>query len=80
MGFYDAEDPSRPPIILSNVLISDFDDLTEVDISSLPKGFKLGAVYLNQNNHMYANVDFDQYSINWFKQNLQYVQDAETRA
>ena len=60
--------------------MSDFDDVTDVDISSLPDDFKLGAIYINQDDHVYANVCFDSQSIDWFKNNLQHVLDPMTRA
>jgi len=66
--------------VISNVVISDKDELTDVDISSLPPDFKFGAIFVNKNEHAYAKVRFDAQSIDWFTDNLHRVSDAVTRA
>ena len=47
VGLYGANDTSGNPHVISDVVISGTEEVTEVDISSLPQGFELGAVYLN---------------------------------
>jgi len=65
VGIYDL-DPSRQPIVIKDVLVSDTEELTTVDISCLPTDFRLGAIYINQDDHAYAKIRFDRDSINWF--------------
>ena len=79
MGIYE-QDPKRSPIVIKDVLVSSTDGITEVDIKSLPSDFKLGAVYLNQDDHAYARVRFDRSSIDWFVRNLHLIEDPLTRA
>ena len=59
MGLYEAGDPSGEPVVIRDVVISENEEETVVDISSLPGDFQFGAVYLNQDDHAYAKVRFD---------------------
>ena len=57
-----GEQASGNPSVLENIVISEVDAVTEVDISGLPQGqdgLKFGAVFLNQDDHAYAKVLFD---------------------
>lgn len=67
-------------MVIKDVLVSDTDELTSVDISCLPTDFKLGAIYINQDDHAYAKIRFDRDSINWFSHNLHLVGNTMTRA
>ena len=68
------------PIVISGVVISDKEELTNVDLSSLPKDFKYGAVYVNEGEHAYAKMRFDAQSIDWFTENLHTIKNALTRS
>ena len=68
------------PIVVKAVVVSDKDELTDVDISQLPGDFQYGAVFVNEGEHAYAKVRFDSQSVDWFTQNLSTVKDAVTRA
>lgn len=52
--------------VIKNHVLSEKDEVTIVDLSSVPAGFKFVAVYLNHGSHAYAKVRFDQSSIDWF--------------
>ena len=45
-----------------------------------PEDFRFGAVYINQDDHAYANVRFDRQSTQWFTKNISKVDDNVTRA
>ena len=62
------------------MLTSDTNDVTHVDLSSIPAGFKVGAIYLNQDDFAYAKLRFDPASMSWFKRNLHLISDPQTRA
>ena len=79
VGIYEAGSASGAPVVIRDVIISQTEEITEVDISSLPQDFQFGAVYLNQDDHAYAKVRFDDQSIDWFTQNLNSIDDALTR-
>jgi aminopeptidase N len=66
--------------VIKNHVLSEKDEVTVVDLSSVPAGFKFVAVYLNHGSHAYAKVRFDQSSIDWFIKNLSSVESAVTRA
>ena len=53
--------------------------MNEVDISSVPADFKLGAIFVNHDEHAYAKVRFDDASIRWFTDNLSKVSSAPNR-
>ena len=53
--------------------------MTDVDISSLPGDFQFGAVFVNEGEHAYAKVRFDEHSIDWFIEHLKTVKDSVTR-
>lgn len=52
--------------IVRNVVISEKEEITSVDTSSLPDGFNIAAIYLNEGQHAYCKLRFDQASIDWF--------------
>ncbi len=52
--------------IVRNVVISEKEEITSVDTSSLPDGFSIAAIYLNEGQHAYCKLRFDQASIDWF--------------
>ena len=79
VAIYRAGEDSEP-VIIQEVVVGDKEELTEVDISSLPVDFQFGAVNVNEGEHAYAKVRFDEQSIEWFTQNLFRVKDALTRA
>lgn len=66
--------------VIKNHVLSEKDDVTVVDMSTVPAGFKFVAVYLNHGSHAYTKVRFDQSSIGWFIKNLSSVESAVTRA
>ena len=80
VAIFEAGASGGDPVIVKEVVISEKEELTEVDISSLPGDFQYGAVFVNEGEHAYSKVRFDQQSIDWFTSNLQTVKDAVTRA
>lgn len=80
MAIYERDNPNRAPFVLKDIVIGDTNELTEVDVSSIPDDFLFGAVYVNHGDHGYAKVRFDSLSITWFTKNLGYVRDPLTRA
>ena len=52
--------------IVRNVVISEKEEITSVDTSSLPDGFNIASIYLNEGQHAYCKLRFDQASIDWF--------------
>jgi hypothetical protein len=66
--------------VIKNHVLSEKDEVTVVDLGSIPADFKFVAVYLNHGSHAYAKVRFDDTSIDWFTQNLSQVESAVTRA
>lgn len=79
VGIYEAGDPTGAPVIIKDIIIGSHDEITEVDISSIPSDFQFGAIYVNQDDHAYAKVRFDSQSIDWFTQNLSKVNNPLTR-
>ena len=79
VALYRAGQDSEP-IIIREVVVGEKEELTTVDISSLPADFQFGAVNVNEGEHAYAKVRFDPQSIKWFTENLYTVKDALTRA
>ena len=65
--------------MIENVIISDNDELNEIDISKLPSDFVFGAINVNHDEHAYCKVRFDPVSIEWFKENLYLVSHMTTR-
>lgn len=59
VGLYEAGDPSGAPLVIKDVVVGANDELTSVDISTMPGDFQFGAVFLNQGEHAYAKVRFD---------------------
>lgn len=59
--------------VIENHVISEADEVTEVDLKSVPSDFKVAAVYINHGNHAYCKVRFDKASINWFTENFSKV-------
>ena len=80
VGLYAAgSEGVAEPFVIRDVVISETEEVTEVDISSVPADFRLGAVLVNQHEHAYAKVRFDAQSIDWFTKNLMRVRDPVTR-
>jgi len=64
--------------IIEDIVIRD--EETRVDVSSCPEAFgPVKAIFVNQGEHAYAKVRFDQDSIQWFIKNLNKVKDSTTR-
>ena len=80
MAIYERDNPNRAPFVFKDIVIGDTNELTEIDVSSIPDDFLFGAVYVNHGDHGYAKVRFDSLSISWFTKNLGYVRDHLTRA
>ena len=82
ISLYGRNDQTRKPIILKDIVICDYNELTTVDLSSqkIPAEFEFGAVYLNENGYALAKVRFDQTSLDWFSSNLESVEEPLTRA
>ncbi len=82
IGLYNRSNPSEKPVIIKNIILRDYDQDTPIDLSlvSLPAGFVLGAVYLNEGGYAVAKLRFDSDSLNWFTSNLEKVADPLTRA
>ena len=74
---YGATSPGEPLAIIKNIVIGDQNQLTDVEV---PDCGEVAAVFLNEGEHAYAKVRFDQDSIDWFTQNLSSIGDAVTRA
>lgn len=67
--------------VIKDHFLSEINEMTEVDMSSVPADFKFAAVYINHGNHGYAKVRFDQNSVQWFTDNLSTkVDSAPTRS
>ena len=80
IGLYEAGDPSGAPLVINNIVVGSENELTEVDISTMPGDFQFGAVFLNQDEHAYAKVRFYSQSVDWLTENLHHVSDPLTRA
>lgn len=65
--------------MIEHVVISEIEELTEIDISKVPSDFVLGAINVNHDEHAYCKVRFDSKSVDWLTQNLHFT-DALTRA
>lgn len=70
-------DESGNKHVIKNHVVSEKDESTVVDI---PPDFKVAAVYLNDGQHAYCKLRFDQGSIEWFTKNLSKVSCAVSRA
>jgi aminopeptidase N len=68
------------PFVIENIVISESDEVTDIDISKLPSDFVFGAVNVNHEDHAYAKTRFDTHSIEWFTQNLHQITHTLTRA
>ena len=68
------------PLVIENVVISETEELTNINISELPPDFVIGAINVNHDEHAYCKVRFDKKSVNWFTDNLHLVQNSVTRA
>ena len=68
------------PVVIENVVISETEELTNINISELPPDFVIGAINVNHDEHAYCKVRFDKKSVNWFTDNLHLVQNSVTRA
>lgn len=62
------------------MVISETQESNQVDLSSLPENFSLGAIVVNVNDHAYAKVRYDAASEQWLIDNLHTVADHVTRA
>jgi len=84
IGLYGAvnSDESSPvvPFVIKDVVVSATDELTVVDLSSLPAEYRFGAIAINNGEHAYGKVRFDEKSIDWLTQNLHRLEDPLTRA
>jgi hypothetical protein len=66
--------------IIEDIVVSGKNDTTQIDISSLPQDFgNVKAVFLNEGEHAYAKIRFDEASTKWFIKNLHLVEDSLTR-
>jgi aminopeptidase N len=61
------------PVVIENVVISETEELTNINISELPPDFVIGAINVNHDEHAYCKVRFDKKSVNWFTDNLHLV-------
>jgi aminopeptidase N len=61
------------PLVIENVVISETEELTNINISELPPDFVIGAINVNHDEHAYCKVRFDKKSVNWFTDNLHLV-------
>ena len=68
------------PVVIENVVISETEELTNINISELPPDFVIGAINVNHDEHAYCKVRFDKKSVNWFTDNLHLVQNSVMRA
>lgn len=68
------------PLVIKDVVISEKEAITEVDLSSLPTEFTYAASFLNHDEHAYAKVRFDAQSVDWLVENLHLIKDAVNRA
>jgi hypothetical protein len=59
--------------VIENVVISETEELTNINISELPPDFVIGAINVNHDEHAYCKVRFDKKSVNWFTDNLHLV-------
>ena len=80
VSIYEAGAGGGAPVVIKGVVVSDKEELTQVDISELPGDFQFGAVFVNEGEHAYAKVRFDSLSVDWFTDNLSTVADVVTRA
>ena len=62
VAIFEAGASGGDPVLIKEVVIGEKEELTEVDISSLPSDFQYGAVFVNEGEHAYAKVRFDQQS------------------
>lgn len=76
MALYNAE---GEVFVIPDVVISDKQDSTVVDLASVPADFVVKAVYVNEGEHAYASIRFDQNSKDWFTGNLHLVKNSVTR-
>jgi len=67
------------PFVIDNVLVSESDEVTEIDTSKIPSDFVVGAINVNHDEHAYSKVRYDPQSVEWFKDNLHLVQHPLTR-
>ena len=68
------------PFVLENIVVSDSEEITEVDTGKLPGDFVFGAINVNHGEHAYCKVRYDAGSVDWFKENLHQVSHSLTRA
>jgi len=61
------------------VVISDKTETTVVDLVSVPADFLVKAIYVNEGEHAYASIRFDQNSKDWLTGNLHLVKNSVTR-
>lgn len=84
VGLYAAVDSSASsavaPYVIKNVVVSATEELTVVDLSSLPADFCFGAIAINNDEHAYGKVRFDAESIDWLTENLHRIEDPLTRS
>ena len=60
--------------VIPDVVITDKSENTVVKIDSIPADFgPVKAIFVNEGEHAYAKVRFDQESTNWFTNNLHKV-------
>ena len=75
IGFYNS---SGSLYKIEDVVICD--SATVIDVSQIPESFgPVSAIFINEGEHAYAKVRFDERSKDWFVQNLHKVSDAVTR-
>ena len=63
---------------IEDVVISE--SVTVIDVTQIPEEFgPVSAIFINEGEHAYAKVRFDERSKDWFVDNLNKVRDAVTR-
>jgi len=65
--------------VIKDVVISDKETITEIDLSSLPANFTYAASFVNYDEHAYAKIRFDSLSIDWLIENLHLIKDSVNR-
>ena len=66
--------------MIENIVISENEEINDIDISKLPSDFVFGAVNVNHDELAYGKTRFDSGSVGWFKENLHLITHTLTRA
>ena len=75
IGFYND---SGQLYKIEDVVISE--SVTVIDVTQIPEEFgPVSAIFINEGEHAYAKVRFDERSKDWFVDNLNKIRDAVTR-